>query len=192
MGCRIGGDEFACLLLGELNDLLLDRIAAKLLAAVAAPLRIGALRLSVRPSIGIANWPERGKTLGALVANADAGWARPRCDAKSRTDKLCRSNNGPDVIELRGIEAFHWSAMLGGFRAAAKKLHASHSAVSQRIAQLEEALGARLFDPQQRRHAALDARAGTADARRAHAAAEGRDEQQEVGAEPTIHARVQG
>ena len=50
------------------------------------------------------------------------------------------------MIELRNIETFYWIATLGGFRAAAKKLNASQPAVSQRIAQLEQALGVRLFD----------------------------------------------
>lgn len=46
------------------------------------------------------------------------------------------------VIELRNIETFYCIATLGGFRATAKKLHTSQPAVSQRIAQLEQALGA--------------------------------------------------
>ncbi|WP_347486012.1 LysR family transcriptional regulator [Vandammella animalimorsus] len=50
------------------------------------------------------------------------------------------------MIDLRGIETFYWVATLGGFRAAAEQLHASQPAISQRIQQLEEALGVRLFD----------------------------------------------
>ncbi|WP_205754858.1 LysR family transcriptional regulator [Azoarcus sp. DD4] len=50
------------------------------------------------------------------------------------------------MIELRGIETFYWVATLGGFRAAAEKLHTSQPAISQRIAQLEDGLGVRLFD----------------------------------------------
>jgi DNA-binding transcriptional LysR family regulator len=50
------------------------------------------------------------------------------------------------MLELRGIETFYWVATLGGFRAAADKLHASQPAISQRIQQLEDALGVRLFD----------------------------------------------
>lgn len=42
------------------------------------------------------------------------------------------------MIDLRGIETFYWVATLGGFRAAADKLHASQPAISQRISQLEE------------------------------------------------------
>lgn len=50
------------------------------------------------------------------------------------------------MVELRGIETFYWVATLGGFRAAAEKLHTSQPAVSQRISHLEEALGTRLLD----------------------------------------------
>ncbi len=50
------------------------------------------------------------------------------------------------MIDLRGIETFYWVATLGGFRAAAEKLHASQPAISQRIGQLERALGTRLFE----------------------------------------------
>ena len=52
----------------------------------------------------------------------------------------------PGMVELRGVETFYWVATLGGFRAAADKLHTSQPAISQRIAQLEQALGTRLFD----------------------------------------------
>lgn len=54
------------------------------------------------------------------------------------------------MLDLRGIETFWWIATLGSFRAAAEKLHTSQPAVSQRIQQLEQALGARLFDRDQR------------------------------------------
>ena len=54
------------------------------------------------------------------------------------------------MIDLRGIETFYWVATLGGFRAAAEKLHASQPAISQRISQLEDQLGIRLFDRDKR------------------------------------------
>lgn len=80
--CRIGGDEFACVLSGAPDRAALRRIATKLLDAVAAPLGVGALCLEVRPSIGIASWPGAGTTSDALVANADAAMyhaKRRRC-----------------------------------------------------------------------------------------------------------------
>ncbi|MEO8543775.1 MAG: GGDEF domain-containing protein [Burkholderiaceae bacterium] len=69
---RLGGDEFACLL-GGLNDTeQLRQLAGKLFEAVASPCKIGSLRLVVRPSIGIAVWPQDGVTSDALLRSADA------------------------------------------------------------------------------------------------------------------------
>ncbi|MDO5691174.1 MAG: LysR family transcriptional regulator [Pseudomonadota bacterium] len=50
------------------------------------------------------------------------------------------------MLDLRGIETFFWVARLGGFRAAADKLHTSQPAVSQRIQLMEERLGVRVFE----------------------------------------------
>lgn len=47
---------------------------------------------------------------------------------------------------FRSLEVFAWTARLGGFRAAAERLHTTQPAVSQRIAALEHELGVRLFD----------------------------------------------
>ncbi len=47
---------------------------------------------------------------------------------------------------FRSLEVFTWIARLGGFRAAAERLHTTQPAVSQRIAGLEHELGVRLFD----------------------------------------------
>ncbi|ALM84181.1 hypothetical protein ASB57_15440 [Bordetella sp. N] len=59
--------------------------------------------------------------------------------------------------DLRTFETFYWVAKLGGFRAAATKLHTTQPAVSARIAQLEQELGVDLFDANRRR-ATLTAR----------------------------------
>lgn len=50
------------------------------------------------------------------------------------------------MVDLRNIETFYWVATLGGFRAAAEKLHATQPAISQRIRGLEDALGVCLFE----------------------------------------------
>ena len=72
MVCRMGGDEFACLLTEVLSREQLSHLACKLFDAVSAPLKIGALELTVRPSIGIAVCPADGATADGLLRNADS------------------------------------------------------------------------------------------------------------------------
>jgi diguanylate cyclase (GGDEF)-like protein len=69
---RLGGDEFACLLDGLNDREQLRQLATKVFDAVAAPCKIGPLRLVVRPSIGIAVSPHDGTTATALLHMADA------------------------------------------------------------------------------------------------------------------------
>jgi len=72
MVSRLGGDEFACLVLGLASQQQLKRLAAHLFDVVSAPVRIGELRLTVRPSIGIALCPDDGVTSESLLDKADA------------------------------------------------------------------------------------------------------------------------
>ena len=82
MVSRIGGDEFACVLVGMPSREQLSHLACKLFDAVMAPLRIGELRLTVRPSIGIATYPTDGCSAGALLSTADAAMYRAkRCES---------------------------------------------------------------------------------------------------------------
>jgi len=69
---RLGGDEFACLLGGLADREQLSHLACKLFDVVSAPIQIGKLELTVRPSIGIAICPDHGATSEALLKNADA------------------------------------------------------------------------------------------------------------------------
>ncbi|OIQ84005.1 HTH-type transcriptional regulator YofA [mine drainage metagenome] len=50
------------------------------------------------------------------------------------------------MVDLRNITTFYWVATLGGFHAAAEKLHTTQPTISQRIQSLEESLGVRLFE----------------------------------------------
>ncbi len=72
MVSRLGGDEFACLVIGLSSQQQLCRLASHLFDTVSAPVRIGGLRLTVRPSIGIAQCPDDGVTAESLVEKADA------------------------------------------------------------------------------------------------------------------------
>lgn len=50
---RMDGDRFACLLTGAFDHDQLSRVASRLFDTLSVPLRIGALRLTVSPGIGI-------------------------------------------------------------------------------------------------------------------------------------------
>jgi diguanylate cyclase (GGDEF)-like protein len=78
MVCRWGGDEFAGLLLGAIEPSSLAQMAGKLVNAVSAPMQIGALRLSIRPSIGLAMAPADGTTADVLLRHADAALVRAK------------------------------------------------------------------------------------------------------------------
>ena len=75
---RLGGDEFGCLLSASPDREQLSQLACKLLDAVSAPLKIGKLRLSVRPSIGISIGPRPGADAGVLIKTADVAMVRAK------------------------------------------------------------------------------------------------------------------
>ena len=54
-------------------------------------------------------------------------------------------------LTFKQIEAFYWTSKLGSFSAASVHLHTTQSAVSKRIAELENALALTLFDRSQKR-----------------------------------------
>jgi diguanylate cyclase len=72
MVCRMGGDEFACLLVDPMDREHLSGLACKLFDTVSAPVQVGTLNLSVRPSIGIAMSPTDGLAGDVLLRSADA------------------------------------------------------------------------------------------------------------------------
>ncbi len=76
--CRLGGDEFACIVSAPLGREQLSHIASKLFEAVAAPLQVGGVQLSVRPSIGIAVCPSDGDDASTLLKRADQAMYRAK------------------------------------------------------------------------------------------------------------------
>lgn len=78
MMSRLGGDEFACLVTEGFDRAQLARLADKLFATVAAPLTLGSLVLSVRPSIGLALCPDDGHTASSLLQHADRAMYRAK------------------------------------------------------------------------------------------------------------------
>ena len=70
--CRNGGDEFLYLLVNPQGKENVERIASDILANIARPMPLDDLALIVRPSIGIALFPECAATGAELIAHADA------------------------------------------------------------------------------------------------------------------------
>ena len=72
IAARLGGDEFACLLLNAPSVDHIAQVAVKLFEGIAAPMQLGALRLQVQPSIGIAT-RRMGQAMDAekLMGSAD-------------------------------------------------------------------------------------------------------------------------
>ncbi|HEU4373196.1 MAG TPA: EAL domain-containing protein [Telluria sp.] len=81
---RLGGDEFVVMLVGlhQIEDAAL--LAEKIIAAVSAPCQIEGSELHVRPSIGIAIFPEDGTTPDTLLRNADIAMAHAKHDGGAR------------------------------------------------------------------------------------------------------------
>ncbi|HYH44000.1 MAG TPA: GGDEF domain-containing protein [Burkholderiales bacterium] len=68
---RRGGDEFLYLMLEVKDDIDVGHAARKILETIARPCEFDGLSLTVRPSIGIALFPEDGTSAGELLQNAD-------------------------------------------------------------------------------------------------------------------------
>jgi diguanylate cyclase (GGDEF)-like protein len=68
---RLGGDEFLVLLPDVVGEVEVEKIAERLLQAVAEPKELHGRKVVTQCSIGIAVYPENGETVEALMANAD-------------------------------------------------------------------------------------------------------------------------
>ena len=68
---RLGGDEFLVLLPDVEGEVEVERVAERLLQAVSEPHELQDRKVATKCSIGIALYPDNGKTVEALMANAD-------------------------------------------------------------------------------------------------------------------------
>ncbi len=75
---RVGGDEFVILLENLANNSDVMAIAKKMMAAFEAPVLIDHHSLYISLSIGIALYPQDGKTADHLIKNADAAMYRAK------------------------------------------------------------------------------------------------------------------
>lgn len=68
---RIGGDEFIVLLERIHKDENAETVATKILVALNEPMLLGDVKWSIKPSIGIAHYPEDAIDLAQLFRRAD-------------------------------------------------------------------------------------------------------------------------
>jgi diguanylate cyclase (GGDEF)-like protein len=100
---RLGGDEFGVLLSGPCDPTRAERVADKILDAIAKPFPIKGLNLRVTASIGIALFPEHAGDDEQLMQHADVAMY----EAKStQTGRACyaseRDNNSLERLTLAG------------------------------------------------------------------------------------------
>lgn len=69
---RHGGDEFLILLAEVSHSEVAVRVAQKIIAALAAPRRVGAHVLQLTASIGVSLYPDHGHDKETLIDRADA------------------------------------------------------------------------------------------------------------------------
>lgn len=68
---RMGGDEFAIIIVGFKEAYLLSRLAKRLISLFEKPFAIDGLSLKVSTSLGLATFPESGESAGDLVQHAE-------------------------------------------------------------------------------------------------------------------------
>ncbi len=94
---RIGGDEFAALLVDLKHPEDYEIALSRLLEAAAQPLTIGGHTVSVSASIGLALHPDHGASPSQLMQNADAAMYQAKHDGKGR---YCLAGRAADLPGL--------------------------------------------------------------------------------------------
>ena len=81
---RLGGDEFGILVRGLEGAAVADRLARKLVHALAQPFMLERQRIGIGASVGITLYPQDGQTADTLLAHADAAMYRAKTEGRAR------------------------------------------------------------------------------------------------------------
>lgn len=76
--CRCGGDEFLLLMINPCGVGNIEKMVVALQESVGQPIDVGRIKILLRASIGIAVYPENGKSGQQLIRNADAAMYRAK------------------------------------------------------------------------------------------------------------------
>jgi len=79
---RVGGDEFAIVVVGEASGRDIELLGEKIIAAIAVPYDISLLRLKVSCTIGFAHYPTMGSTSRQIYEKADFALYRGKQQAR--------------------------------------------------------------------------------------------------------------
>lgn len=80
---RLGGDEFIALLVNVKNPQDAERVAKKIISAVAKVFVVEGHELSITASIGVSLYPRDGQDTGVLIKNADTAMYRAKQHGKN-------------------------------------------------------------------------------------------------------------
>ena len=81
---RLGGDEFVVMVETVADRQILQRLAAKILAAISQLIQLEGHELKVTASIGISMFPDDGGDVSTLLANADMAMYRAKALGRNR------------------------------------------------------------------------------------------------------------
>lgn len=81
---RLGGDEFTIILTGIRERQDVNRVAEKLLSALAQPFELDQRRVQVTTSIGVSIYPWDGEEMDTLIKNADVAMYHAKESGKNR------------------------------------------------------------------------------------------------------------
>lgn len=81
---RIGGDEFMVIIAHDQPKAVAHETAQRIIQALREPIRLESQRLSVAASIGVAVFPDHGRTPEALLRSADLAMYRAKENGKNR------------------------------------------------------------------------------------------------------------
>jgi diguanylate cyclase (GGDEF)-like protein len=100
---RMGGDEFACLLVAPLEIQRAEEIAQRLLDAVHEPLLMENEKCALTASIGIARSPEHGRQVEELLRSAELAMNTAKTRGKGRWCwHTASANRTPAALQAKG------------------------------------------------------------------------------------------
>jgi diguanylate cyclase (GGDEF)-like protein len=100
---RIGGDEFAILVVGEATGIEPKRLGDRIIADISAPYEVSRLQLNVSCTIGFAHYPTMGGTTRQIYEKADFALYRGKQIARGQT-LMFTLNEDKEMREVLSLE----------------------------------------------------------------------------------------